>query len=612
MRARAAVCVALALLVLATFWPVTSHQFVAYDDDEYVVKNPFIREGLGAHTVRWTFTTFRAANWHPLTWISHTLDVQLFGLDPGRHHLTSLAIHAANAVLLYLVLAGMTGAHGPAALTAALFAVHPLHVESVAWVSERKDVLSTLFWFLAFGAYLRSVRRPSRARSAATAGLFALALLAKPMPVTFPFVLLLLDWWPLGRVNPGTAPRAATRTALARLVAEKAPLFLLAAASSVVTVIAQQPPASYPFGARGASALLAYAAYLLKLVRPADLVFLYPLRTAWSAVQVAAAVALLAALSVAAGLSARRRPWVAVGWFWYLGTLVPVIGLVQVGLQAMGDRYTYVPAVGVFLVAAFGLRELAARHRGAAAPAAVAAAALVLGLAALARTQAGHWRDSESLFRHGVESSPGNLVALSNLGDELARQGRDREAEPLFRECIRRSPDFSPAHTGLGMLLSQRGDFEGALTSLEKASALDPASGAAHNGLGVALARLGRLDEAYPHFLKATRLEPEFSEAHCNTGRFHDLKGDHARAAASYRAALEIEPGLVPARNGLGSVLLKLGRPAEAAEQFRLALRSDPGNAQARFQLERLGSPGEARPAPRLSERSLGRGGALP
>ena len=570
MRTRIAICAALALLVFGTFWPVTSHQFVAYDDDEYVVKNPFIRNGLSEPAVRWAFTSFRAANWHPLTWISHTLDVQLFGLDPGRHHLTSLAIHAANAALLYLVLSGMTGAHGPAALTAALFAVHPLQVEPVSWVAARCHVLATLFWFLAFGAYLRSVRRPSRAGSAATAALFALALLAKPMPVTFPFVLLLLDWWPLGRLLPreagGPAAGATTRAALARLVAEKAPLFLLAAAYSVITVIAQKPLNAQPLGARVANALLSYAAYLGKIIWPADLVFCYPLRQTWSAAQVAGAVALLAGLSAAAGLAARRRPWVAVGWLWYLGALVPVIGLVQVGYQAMGDRYAYVPAVGVFLALAFGLREVLARRYGVAARAAVAATALllVLGLAALARVQAGYWRDSESLFRHGVESSPENLVAQVNLGDELARQGRGQEAEPLFRESIRVSPDFSPALISLGMLQTQRGDLEGALASLGRAVALAPGDETAHNSLGVALARLGRVDEAYRHFLKATRLNPELTDAHCNLGRYHLLKGDPARAAASYRTALEIEPGNSLAHFQLGRALEQLGRAGEA------------------------------------------------
>ena len=568
-RTRIAICVALALLVFTTFWPVASHQFVAYDDGEYVSDNPFIRAGLSVPAVRWAFTSFRAANWHPLTWISHTLDVQLFGLDPGRHHLTSLAIHAANAALLYLVLAGLTGAHGPAVLTAALFAVHPLHAESVAWVSERKDVLATLFWFLAFGAYLRSVRQPSRARSTATAALFALALLAKPMPVTFPFVLLLLDWWPLGRLIPGRAgdaAGAATRTTLVHLVVEKAPLFLLAAASSVVTVIAQHqggaitPLKEIALDARIVNALLSYAAYLGKIFRPVDLVFCYPLRETWSAAQVAGAATLLAALTTAAGLAARRRPWVAVGWLWYLGTLVPVIGIVQVGLQAMGDRYTYVPAVGIFLVLAFGLREVVARHRRAAAPAAVAAVALVLGLAALARTQAGHWRDSETLFRHAVACAPGNFMALDNLGIELARQGNDREAEQYFRMSTRVARREWAAWFFIGGIQARRGDLAGALATLQRAAELFPDAETIHNSLGVTLARLGRVDEARTHFLTAARLKPSYAEAHYNLGYFHDLKGNYAEAAASYRTALELDPGLAAARDKLEGVMLKLSR----------------------------------------------------
>jgi len=343
----------LAVGTAAVYLPVRSFDFCGFDDDAYVSENALVRQGLTPRGVAWAFTTFRAANWHPLTWLSHMLDVSLFGMEPGAHHLVNVAFHAANAVLLFLVLRGMTGALWGSAAVAALFALHPLHVESVAWIAQRKDVLSAFFFLLMLSAYLRYARSPSRGRLAAVTALFALGLLAKPMLVTAPFVLLLLDFWPLGRFggahpDPGTLPAGhPPAVGVRRAVLEKVPLFLLSALSSVVTVVAQSrggamvPADALPFGARAANALVACAAYLWKTFWPAGLAVYYPhTKGELPAWKIAGAAALLSALTGIAVREARRRPYLAVGWLWFLGMLVPVIGLVQVGGQAMADRYT--------------------------------------------------------------------------------------------------------------------------------------------------------------------------------------------------------------------------------------------------------------------------------
>jgi Flp pilus assembly protein TadD len=555
-RARTAL-VPLALLAALTavvFAPVLHHGFAQIDDAQYVAENPSVLRGLSLAGLRWALTSVGyAGNWHPLTWLSHQLDVQFFGLAAGRHHLTSLLLHAANALLLCLVLAAATGARWRSALVAALFAVHPLHVESVAWIAERKDVLCALLSLLALGAWLRFARRPSPGRYALAALCLALALAAKPMAVTLPFVLLLLDFWPLGRWVPGAPARPGGRT-LAAVLAEKAPLLALAAASAALTVVAQSrsgyivAAATYPFAVRLANAAWSVAAYLRDTLWPGTLAVFYPHPgAALAPASWIGAAALLAAATAGALRGWRRRPWLAAGWLWFLGMLVPVIGLVQVGDQGRADRYTYLPLVGVFVAAAWSLPERATRTRRGRAIAAAAAVAIVGALAAAARVQLGFWRDDLSLFSRAVAVTTDNWQAHAALGSILARDGRLPEAIAQHRRALAIRPDYAEGY----------------------------------NNLGVAYAAAGDLDAAVASYRRALLLRPDYPEACCNLGVDLAARGETAPAIESLRTAVALRPDYVNAHLQLGRVLGQAGRWAEAAREFAAVLALQPGHPQA-------------------------------
>jgi protein O-mannosyl-transferase len=546
-RRRALIALALAVATLAVYWPVVGHGFVDYDDDEYVFRNPHVASGLSAEGVAWAFTSVAAANWHPLTWLSHMLDCQLFGLRPAGHHATSLALHTLNVVVLFLVLARLTGGLWPSAASAALFALHPLNVESVAWVAERKNVLSTLFWILALGAHGWYARRPGARRYLAVAAATALALLSKPMAVTLPFVLLLLDFWPLGRMRRG---------AVGRLVVEKLPLLALAALTSAITLRAHLEGGSVvaveaiPPGARVANAIVSYADYVAKLVWPARLGVFYPHReSSLSLAQVAATAVALLLVTAASLRAARRAPYLPVGWLWYLGTLVPVIGIVQVGTQAMADRYTYVPAIGLFIALCWGVAALAARRPAPRALAAVAAAGL-LALAVRTSVQVRAWHDSLTLFTATLAAVPDSWVAHYNLGNALMAANRTAEAEAHFAETVRLRPRFA------------RG----------------------HNNRGDALDALGRQQEAIAAYREAIRINPDLAEAHNNLGTALAAQGRLVEAEASLRAALERRPDFVEAYLNLGIVLRRLGRLADSGQALSRAVVLRPELDRARFQ----------------------------
>jgi tetratricopeptide (TPR) repeat protein len=517
------VVLGLVLLSLAVFAPVMDNDFVGLDDDAYVTGNAHVRAGLTREGLAWAFTTFGyQGNWHPLTWLSHQLDAQLFGLDPRGHHATSLALHAANTALLFLLLCELTGATWPSALVAALFCVHPLHVETVAWVSDRKGLLSTLFWLLATRAWVRHLRAPAARGRLAAAALFAAALLAKPMPVTLPLTLLVLDVWPLGRAGRGGGPAASLRRAAPRLVAEKAPLFALSLAAAAAAWLAQRRGGALVFSGlehgwvRVADAVVACAAYLGKLVRPVQLSVLYPLPQAYHApARIAAAAALLAGVSAAAVLLRRRAPALAAGWAWFLVTLLPVSGLVQVGTQLMADRYTYVPAIGIFVAAAWGVPALAPPpvRRAALPAAAVAAVAL---LAALARPQIAVWRDSGTLFAHALEVAPGSWLLHTNLGRHLLAQGRTDDAIAHFSAALASNPAALEAGYDLGIALSEQGRLDEAAAAFRRVVRADPGYSAAHNNLGVVLMRQGRVREAVASFAAAVRTGPGNAAARAN------------------------------------------------------------------------------------------------
>ncbi len=560
---------ALAVLTWVTFWPLVGHDFDEYDDVKYVTRNPHVQHGLTGDGIRWALTSFYASNWHPLTWMSHMLDWELFGARPAGHHAVSLLLHLANACLLFLGLDAMTGARGRSLTASALFAVHPLHVESVAWIAERKDVLSTLFWMLATLAYVRYVRSPSRARMALVAVLFAAGLAAKPMLVTLPFVLLLLDAWPLGRRG---APF---------LLREKLPLFALAAVSCAVTLAAQRgaigTTEAYPLAARAANALVAYATYLLKALWPANLAVFYPYAPrSLGAPGVILSALVLAAATAGAYFLRRARPYAWTGWLWYLGTLVPVIGIVQVGLQSSADRYTYVPLVGIFVIVAWGVPELAARWRLAARAIPVAAAVAVGACAVAARVQVGYWRDGFTLWDHALAVDPGNYYAHTGVAIAAADAGRAEEASRHFAEAIRIAPDYAEAYHGWGLLLAHQGRLDEAITRYDAAVRLKPDFVAAQNNLGAALASAGRFADAASHYREALRLVPDDPTVRANLGQALARQGRLDEAVAELDRALRLDPRMAAAHDALGLALFQLGRADEAIAHYREALRLDP------------------------------------
>ncbi len=544
-------------LVAATavfFAPLLSNGFVSLDDPAYLVENPFVNRGLSLDGVRWAFTTTRGGSWHPLTWLSHMLDVELFGLRPAGHHLAALGLHAANVLLLLAALHLLTGALWPSAAVAALFALHPLHVESVAWASERKDLLCAFFTLLALLCWARGARGARGARPASWL-LFALALAAKQMPVTLPFVLLLLDWWPLGRWSPLAAgPPGAARPRLgvlppAPLWAEKLPFFLLSAAFSAGAFLAQAGSGAVAstvridLPARLANAALASLQYLKMTLVPAGHSFYYPLASRVPAGVAVLALAALAALSGLALVQARRRPQLAVGWLWYLGMLVPVAGLVQIGGQARADRYTYLPLVGVFLALVWSARALLGRLPALRAPAAVVSLGGLLVLGALARGQAAVWRDDATLTAQALALDPKNWMAHTVRAISLLKAGDAPAARGHLEEALRVNPS-AEVHFNLGVALGMLGDDRGAAGHYRQAVSLDPGKAEAHYNLGLIVARQGGAREALGHFEEAIRSDPGSAGAHFNAALALAALGRIAEGREHVRAGLSLaEPG---------------------------------------------------------------------
>ncbi len=556
-RRRVLLLFLLAAATAAVFVPALGNRFVDFDDGSYVSKNQHIRHGLTPSFLRWAFTTFHAANWHPLTWISHAVDWSLFGSNPSGHHLTSVALHIAAVMLLFLVLSAQLGGTWPAAMAALLFGIHPLHVESVAWVSERKDVLSGLFFMLSLGAYVRYLRHPGAGRYAVLSIALAMGLMSKPMLVTLPFVLLLLDYWPLGRVGIPGRGRRGEKTWLA-VVGEKAPLLLLSAASAAVTYVAQAKGGAvrtwedFPVHNGAATALVAAAGYLTRTVLPTRLAFFYPVPDGgppWSLVAVSAVA--LGLGSVLAAAAFRRRPWWTVGWCWFLGMLVPVIGFpVRVGSQAMADRYTYLPLLGIFValgVACLGGPVRWPRRRKTAALAGGGVLVAVLGV--LAGRQVTVWRDSESLFRQAIAVTQGNWPAHNGLGTILAKRGLIDEAIAHYRTALAIDDRAPRPHFNLGYAMAIRGKWEDALVHYQDALRLDGRYVRAYYRAGIAYQRLGRLDEAEASFRRAWELEPDSVEIVHQLGLVRAGKGDRAGAIEFLGRALSMAPGRLDIRD---------------------------------------------------------------
>jgi tetratricopeptide (TPR) repeat protein len=610
----AAACLVLAAITFAVFGQTLHHEFIGYDDETYVYDNPMVARGLTLKGLVWAFTRVHSFNWHPLTWLSHMLDCQLYGLHPGGHHLTNVILHTATVIALFLVLRQMTGALWRSAFVAAVFAIHPLRVESVAWVAERKDVLSGLFFMLTIGAYIHYARRPwSWGRYGLVMLLFSLGLMCKPMLVTLPVVLLLLDYWPLQRVE---------HRELSRLALEKLPLLALSAASCVVTLFAQtgamQSTTSFSVPLRLGNALAACMVYLGQMVWPAGLAVFYPFPhiglPAW---EVALAGMLLAGLSAAALWQKRNQPWILTGWLWYLVMLLPVAGVIQVGDQAHADRYTYLPQIGIYVAVTW----LVAGWRMSRAALGGLMAGVVGVLMVCAWKQTAYWQNSETLWTHTLASTTGNYAAHVSLGNVLLQKGRVDEAINQYQEALQiRSnyadarlnlgnalhqegrmdeainqyqlaleikPDDAGAHNNLGNVLLEQGRTDEAINQYQLALQIDPAIAEAHNNVGTALYGKGRVDEAIVHYQEALQINRRYAEAHYNLGNALDRKGRTDEAITHYREALEIKPDYAEARNKLGNVLLEQGRAEEAITECQKAVQIKPLFAEAHYNLAR-------------------------
>ena len=608
-------CVLLSAVTLAAFWPIIHNDFVSYDDRDYVTENPHVLGGLTWANAGWAFQAGHAGNWHPLTWLSHMVDVQVFGLRPGWHHLISLLFHTANAVLLLVLLQRLTGAFWRSVCVAALFALHPLHVESVAWVAERKDVLSAFFLLLTLAAYARYAKVQSLKSKVQIQGigdgsqalehatrdtqhaqrstlhaprfyllslfLFALGLMSKPMLVTLPAVLLLLDFWPLRRLHSTTTWS---------LVAEKVPFLAMSLASSVLTFLTQQSAGAVSsldalsLGFRLSNALISYVRYAIQMLWPARLAVFYPLPHEWPAEWVIGAALVLAGLTVLALYRARKAPYLAFGWFWYLGMLVPVIGIVQVGQQALADRYTYLPLIGLFVAIIWSAAEIPARWPGTRSWLAVCAAAVIAVCAVLTWNQTGHWRNSASLFDHALAVTRDNAVAHNNLGVNLLDAGNLAAAEPHFAEAVRIKATYPDGLGNLGLCRAKQGHLEEAAELFQRSLKSKP-TGSVHYNYANLLSQLGELDQAEAHYQAALQLKPGMVEAWYNLGALEAKRGKSQEAAQDYAAALRIKPDYVEAHLSLGALLAGEKKLDEAIVQFQAAIQAAPDKADAHFNL---------------------------
>ena len=553
----------LAVATVALYFPVSHHPFVNYDDDAYVTENAHVQSGLNWNTVRWAFTTYEFVNWHPLTWISHALDCQMFQLDPGGHHETSVVLHALNTLLLFWVLLRATGSPGPSLVVAALFALHPINVESVAWIAERKNLLSTLFFLLALGAYRWYAREPRVTRYAAVAALFALGLMAKPQVITFPFVLLLWDYWPLQRMvadrtetsseNLATVPAKS----FSWLILEKVPLFAICLASAVITLRAEHTGGTlsgiyfHPFSVRLQNAILSYVRYVGKAFWPSGLALYYPypsgdLLVLW---QVIAAFAFLLAVS-ALVIASRRRRYLLVGWLWFLGTLVPMIGLRQVGIQAMADRYAYLSFIGLFIMVCWGVAEWARQRHISSANLAVVSAVALVALAVMTHRQLAYWDDNVTLWSHAVAVTNNNYMAEDHLGGALLADGQLEVAMPHFYRAVSINPDDPDSNLNIGGYEQQQRNFPQAIAQYKKVVSATEDSAVvdavvrakAFNNMGYSYRELGDLPHARESFEAAVALNPQYPKAWIGLGLVDQKSGKLGAAIQAYSKAMKLQP----------------------------------------------------------------------
>lgn len=605
---------------IATYWPVTHHDFIVYDDPIYVTENPHVRAGLTWRGITWAFSTSHGGNWHPLVWLSLMLDSELFGEWAGGFHLSNVLLHTVNALLLFSVLVAATGALWPSAFVAAMFALHPLHVESVAWVAERKDVLCTFFGLLSLLCYVRFAKSqhasehpyprghaanepflsgPGQTRRWYWAALtfFALGLMSKPMLVTLPFVLVLLDFWPLGRIQPSSNWPGERRqplrlkpltTAVFNLLREKLPFFALTLISCVITIQTQGKTGSVasldalPLGNRLAQIPISYLRYLGKTFVPNNLAVFYPYRlVGWDSALPFVATLTVVAIAVGVIFGARRAPYLVTGWFWFFGTLVPVIGLVQAGRQSIADRYTYIPLIGIFMVVAWAGAQLAARSQLLRVLCVSAGLALTLGAGSVTRAQLQHWKNSKELFQHALRVTSQNEVAHNNLGVALWRAGELEAAQRQFEAALKINPRNADARSNLGLTLAKAGKIDEGLAQLRAALEISPKP-TIHYKLATVLAQLGKQPEALEHLRTAVTMKPDYFDARLDLGTSLARLGNFEEAATHFKTAVKLRPDHPDAWFNLGAALVELGKLNEAEAALAASVRLNPRDPQAR------------------------------
>jgi len=593
----------LMVMTAAVFSPVLFHEFINYDDTDYITENPKVLSGWTKEGLAWAFKTRLHAHWHPLTWLSHMTDYALFGSNPMGHHLTSLLLHLANTVILFWVFYRMTGAVYQSAFMAALFAIHPLHVETVAWTADRKDVLCAFFWLTGLWLYVRYTEKPTVPRYLLIIMVFVLSLMAKSMAVTLPLVLLILDFWPLNRFEPNrnntlkTIKNARisrlTHSPLFARIAEKAILFILliAGAGAAIGVMRHELPSLktfikiMPSQVHISNALISYVSYMGKMLRPVDLSIVYPYFTNIPLLYAAGAGMLLAALTV---LFFRKRityPYLWAGWLWYLVTLLPAVGIIKSGPHSPADRYTYLPIIGLFIIIAWGIPDMFSKWKKKNVILAIMATATLIVLAVLSWIQVGHWKNSETVFKHAIRTNPYNWIAHNNLGNTLARRGKIDEAIFYYNASLSIKPNNAKAQNNMGAVLIRKGKIDEAVDHLGKAITLKPRFPEARYNMGDALARKGKYEEAARHFKKALKYKPEDAAIWLNLGVVYDRTGETEKALKFFSLVLQQHPDNYDALHNMGVVLAGQGKTDEAISSFNKALQVAPDSEDTRYLL---------------------------
>jgi len=579
----------LVAITLAVYMQLGNHEFISYDDPSYVTDNLHVSSGITGENVIWAFTSFDEANWHPVTWLSHMTDVQLYGMNPRGHHLTSLVIHSITSLLLLYLLLRCTGSLWQSSLVAALFALHPLHVESVAWVAERKDVLSAFFWFLTLLLYAEYVAKRKQVLYVWALFSFVLGLMSKPMIVTLPIVMLLMDFWPLKRYwleNQEQGQRKLLGKVMA-LINEKIPFFACSLISGVITIYAQHTGGTtlgldeMPFIARIQNALIVYVTYIIKTFWPHDLAVLYPIQTSFPLWQVIVSLCVLLLISAAAIKLGRRFSYLPMGWFWFIITLLPVIGLLQVGRQSMADRYTYIPVIGLFIMVAWGIPDLIRGLQYRERILALLASVAIVSSITLTLRQLDHWRNSISLYRHTLQVTSNNCIIHNNLGVSFLKENDLDAAIREFMEAIAIQPNYIEARLNLGMAHSNKGNLDAAIKEFKEALAINPVSAEAYFNLGTVLLIKGDLDAAINEFKEALAINPVYMDSHNNLGAAFVRKGNLDAAIEEYQLALRIDPNNSTVHNNLGSVLERKGHLDAAIKEYQIALRITPSYTEA-------------------------------